>query len=109
MPPLSLSIANNNDSFLSEAVLAKADVFLKNLINFPHHNKQDSAQAVMVYLEFNLARGYLKNILYSLNWILENSQLSYDFRELIPKLDTVSEESVRKTGMLKLKFFFFFF
>ena len=98
MPPLSLSAANNNDSFLSEALLAKVDVFLKSLINFPHHNKQECSHAVMIYLEFNLARGYLKNILYSLNWILENSQLIYDFRELIPKLDTVSENCVRKTG-----------
>lgn len=98
MPPLSLSVANNTDSFLSEAVLSKADSFFKTLINFPHHNKQDCSNAVMIYLEFNLARGYLKNILFSLNWILENYQLNYEFRELIPKIDNVSEECVRKTG-----------
>ena len=115
MPPLSLSSTNiNNDSLLSDAVLTKADIFLKYLIN-PHNstnknhhhhhhhiNRQEHLNAVMIYLEFNLARGHLKNISYSLNWILENHQLTYDFRHLIQKIDTVSEDCVRKTGKFKL-------
>jgi hypothetical protein len=101
MPPLSLS--SNNDSILSDAVLSKADVFLKNLINnYPSQqatvNKQQYSNAVMIYLEFNLARGHLKNILFSLNWIIENHQLNFDFRHLIQKIDSVSEDCVRKTA-----------
>lgn len=72
MPPLSLTNENNNKSFLSDPVLIKVDSFLKQLINYPNHTRQECSQAIIIYLAFNLARGHLKNILYSLNWILGN-------------------------------------
>jgi hypothetical protein len=75
MPPLSLS--SKNDSILSDAVLSKADIFLKNLIyNYPSQqptvNKQQYSHAVMIYLEFNLASGHFKKF---------SIQFKFDHRE----------------------------
>lgn len=68
--PLSLAPFNNH-KLMTTPVLIKVNDFLRQLIDFPINlNKQDLAQVILLYLQFNLARGHLTEILYALNWIL---------------------------------------
>ncbi len=88
MPPLSIL---REKVFLSESVLEKAGQFFKSFIELEAASSSEKADAILVYLEFNLARGHLKSILNSLSIILENSGLEYNFAEIIKRIDNASK------------------
>ncbi|CAF0766591.1 unnamed protein product [Brachionus calyciflorus] len=97
MPPLSLTLDSKN-TFLTPTVLEKVDSFLKNFLEVTSTSTIDKSEAILIYLSFNLARGNLKAIMSSLVLLLENSDLNYDYPEIVTKINEASQLSLKKTA-----------
>ena len=89
MPPLSILL--DVASPLSGNVLDKADTFFQNLLSLDTANDSDKAEAILIYLEFSLARGHLKSTLNALSVILDNFNLSYNSSATLVNLQVASK------------------
>lgn len=88
MPPLSILL---DQTLLSANVLDKADTFFKNFLSLSTANDTDKSEAILIYLQFNLARGHLKSILNALLIILNNFNLNYNSLGTIIKIEVASK------------------
>lgn len=88
MPPLSILL---DQTLLSASVLDKADKFFKNFLSLSTANEADKSEAILIYLEFNLARGHLKSILNALLIILNNFSLDYNSLGTIIKIESAAK------------------
>ena len=67
-------------------------------------NSDEKAEAINVYLAFNLARGHLKAILNAFLFILDNRALNYNFVDLIGRVNEAIDAFLRKTGWFSFPF-----
>ena len=87
MPPLSIL---HEKHFLSANLLDKVDSFFKTFLSLPTITSNQKANAILIYLEFNLARGHLKSIVNSLSTLLDNIDLEYNFMDLKTRIQGAS-------------------
>lgn len=87
MPPLSIL---HEKHFLTPNLLEKADTFFKTFLALPTITPSQKSEAILIYLEFNLARGHLKSIINSLSTLLANIHLDYDFKDLKTRIQDAS-------------------